>query len=118
MKNKIEIELQKVKIADLSHFDKETNTYFIPKNKETKYYTNQCYLVELNNSMLDRESQININWNQGKYPLGKYLKIDVCKEMGPMIYVNGLVCDEYEKDTSLLWSGWLDTKQINLIRRL
>ena len=61
MKNKIEEELKKVKITDLSHFNQETNTYYIPKNIETKYYVGKCYLVELSNSMLEKESEININ---------------------------------------------------------
>ena len=43
----IEEQLKKVERADLSNFDKEKNTYFIPKRQDIKIEEDCCYLIQL-----------------------------------------------------------------------
>lgn len=43
----IKEQLDKVTRADLSNFNEETNTYFIPKKNEIKVENNKAYLIHI-----------------------------------------------------------------------
>ena len=52
----IEKELKKVEKADLTNFNSETNTYFIPKRKDIKIEEDCCYLVHLKDTLFKNET--------------------------------------------------------------
>lgn len=114
----IKKELQKVEKADLTNFNQETNTYFIPKRKDIKLEEDNCYLVHLKDSLFTNET-LKINWNNGSLPTEKYLKVDISKIMAKMIRVVGVGYDfENKKDISYFWSGWLNTEDIDVIEKI
>ena len=47
----IENQLKKVENADLSHFNIEDNSYFIPKKVDIKIEENKCYLIHIKNTI-------------------------------------------------------------------
>ena len=118
MNKLIDAQLKKVEKADLSHYDKETNTYFIPRKNEIKLEEDNCYLVELQDTIFNNEV-LKTNWNNGNMPKYKYLKIDVSKIMAKMIKVVAVGYDnENKKDLSYFWNGWLTLNEIKVIQKI
>ena len=114
----IEKELKKVEKADLTNFNSETNTYFIPKRKDIKIEEDCCYLVHLKDTLFKNET-LKVNWNNNSLPTYKYLKIDVSKIMAKMIKVVGVGYDaETNQDVSYFWSGWLTLEDIDVIQKI
>lgn len=117
----IEEQLRKCQVADLSKFDTDTNTYHIARFKQVRLEVNSCYLIKLSDILLDKElsSILSSNWNRGTVPTSKYMKIDVSKVLGKMIYINGIGYDFDNKvDTDVMWSGWLPIQDIEVIERI
>ena len=114
-------QLKKVSVANLGNFDEATNTFFIPKFEQVKVAEDECYLIELNDSLLrhDDTSILESNWNCGRIPPTKYLKVDIIKVMGKMLKVNGVGFNYQTKtDTLDSWSGWLPLEYIKIIEKL
>lgn len=122
MMNKfIEQQLNNVKLADISNYDRSANTYHIPKYNELRLEVGKCYLLELDNSLIrfDSNSMLISNWNRGTYPKHKYLKVDVIKQLGKMVFVNSIGYDnEHEKDINDVWEGWLPLQQVSLVKEI
>lgn len=117
MKELVERELKKIKIADLSHFDSSRNTYIIPKTTSLKPEENNFYIIELKPTATN--SNLNINWNKNIPPSNKYYKAEVEKIMGPMIKINGIGYDYESKiDLDKVWSGWLYIAGIEILERI
>lgn len=113
MKNKIiEDQLNKVECADLSHFNEETNTYYIPKRVDIKIEVDKCYLVKLKPSFFNNET-LRINWNAGSLPKYDILTIDVSKITGKMIRVVAV-----QPESNYFWNGWLQSDQLEVIKRI
>ena len=121
MNKLIKEQLQKVSVADISNYDEKNQIINIPKFKQDRYIVGTCYLVCLDDTLLnDYGNPILVsNWNKGTYPRCKYMKIDVLKTMGKMINVNGIGFDYTTKqNTTYVWSGWLPiqlTKQVEIL---
>ena len=114
----IEKELKKVEKADLTHFNSETNTYFIPKRKDIKIEEDCCYLVRLKDTIFSNET-LKVNWNNGSLPTYNYLKIDVSKMLPKMIKVVAVGFDnETQTDIAYFWSGWLTLDEIEVIKKI
>lgn len=117
----IEQQLGNVKLADLSNYDESSNTYHIPKYSELRLEIGKCYLICLDDELTryDSNSILISNWNRGTYPKHKYLKVDVIKQVGKMVFVNSIGYDnELEKDINDVWEGWLPLQQISLVKEL
>ena len=112
----IQDQLSKVLVADLSNYDKETNTFFIKQYKQIKLEVGKYYLIKLNNVLLDKDSEVMCNWNNSEVPPHNCLKIEVIKTVGKMIYIQGISFDEVTR-TSLgeLWDGWIPTDEIKVL---
>lgn len=108
-------QLSKVIYADLSNYDKETNTYYIPKINQIKLKINHQYLIKIKDSLYTNEILRN-NYNNGKNPPCKCYLVDVVLILGKIIKVNGV---EYDllNDMILnnLWSGYLAIKDIEVL---
>jgi hypothetical protein len=117
----VEQQLNNVKIADLTNYNPDTNTYYIPRYNETKLEVDSCYIICLDDVLLkyDEDSTLISNWNRGTYPKSKYMKVDISKKVGDMVLVNGLGYDYNTKqDTNVLWNGWLPIKKIKVMEKL
>jgi hypothetical protein len=114
-------ELAKVKVADISQYDTNTHTYTIPKHVDVKLEQDKYYLIKLNKmlTVLHGNDTLSSNWNNGTYPAYQYMKVDVMKVLGKMIQVNGVYYDnDNKKDMNSMWSGWLPTDQVEIIKQL
>ena len=56
MNSLIEKELKKVEQADLSNFDRNTNTYHIPRKVDIKIKEDACYLIYLEDSFFNDQT--------------------------------------------------------------
>lgn len=118
MRSKIvETQLKKCSYADLSHFDKATGVFNIPKYSKPKFDIGKMYIIQVANELVNNNSSvIATNWNNGISPKSQFLKIYVSKMVGKMIYVDSLVFNiDTKSDTNITWSGWLPTEQITQI---
>lgn len=119
--NIIKEQLLKCKTAVLN-IDKD-NPYIIniPKHEDVQVSLDECYLIELDDSLLNSNNDdlITCNWNHGNVPKVKFLKIDVIKILGKMINVNSVGYSyEDNKDLDYVWSGWLPIKKIKILYKL
>ena len=118
MNKVINDQLQKIQCADLSNYDVETNTYFIPKKKEIKIEEDYCYLIKIKPSAA-HNSAVNVNWNQGSCAPFDCMKVDVSKKMGKMIKITGLRYNlDTKSDEAQFWSGWIHVDDIEIIQKL
>ena len=114
----IEQQLTKVQVADLSNYNKETNTYLIKRKTTIKIEEDKGYIIYLKDSAFDNTAIIN-NWNNGSFPKARYLKIDVNKKMNNMIKVVSVGYDSITKeDLAMYWSGWLCIDNFDIIEKL
>jgi len=114
----IKEQLNKIQVADMSNYNKDTYSFIIPKYNADRFEEDKCYLIELDNILIidNKESILQSNWNNNTYPKHKYLKIDVNKVMGKMIKVNSIGYDCInKKDLNEIWSGWLPIDLIKII---
>lgn len=108
-------------VADLSNYDEATNTYIIPKISSKRPKVDCCYIIRLDKSLLiaDPNSVLSSNWNKGTFPKCEYYKVDVVKEVGKLIYVNGIGYDNQTKqDLDSYWSGWLPIQQVSIVEEI
>lgn len=113
----IEKQLSKVSYADLSNFDKSTNTYYIKRVLKTKFEVNQIYVVKLKDSLFENEL-LKVNYNQNTVPPHKLYMIDVINILGKVIKVNAVEYDlNLNKPLVDRWSGYLTIKDIEVIKK-
>lgn len=120
MRDYIKKQLLSVKYADLSRFDNTTGVCIIPKYDKPTYTAGKCYIVQVPKHLVNNSSSPEaVNWNHGTSPRGEILKIYVNKMLGKMIQVDSLLYDiENQKDTLIMWSGWLPFEELNQITAL
>ena len=51
-------ELNKCTYCDFSNYDKETNTYHIPKYEKPRYNLHSCYLVKLASNIVNNKNSV------------------------------------------------------------
>lgn len=118
MRKIVETQLQSVEIADLSNFNEETNTYYIPQKKTIKTEVNGSYLVRVKDSFFSNDV-ISMNWNKGINPKHSFLKIAIARKTGKMIMVDSIAYDPIKKEDILeVWSGWLSLDDIDVLSEL
>ena len=111
-------QLKKVENADLSSFNSETNSYFIPKKTTIKVEENNCYIFQLLDSAFTN-STVNANWNGAKGPLYYYYKADVIQKMPGMIKILGVAYNiNTGEDLNSFWSGWLSLNDVIVLQKL
>ena len=116
----IKDQLEKVSFADLSSYNKDTNTFTIPKYSKPAFDLQQCYIIQVPATILnDTTSALATNWNFGTAPKYEYLKIYVVNKMGGMINVSSFGYDmANEADIPFTWNGWLPANEIKQIRKV
>lgn len=112
-------QLEQCKVADLSNYNKETRTFFIPKYNQTRVLEGKSYIIKLDPTLLQPNpgDTFHINWNKGILPLSNSMLIEVSKVNGKVIYVDGIGYDlESDKVTSGVWAGWLPIEKITVVK--
>lgn len=114
----IQEQLNKVVYADLSKYDEETHTYYIPKINQIKLQINHSYIIRVKDSLYEN-GLLKSNYNQGRTPPYKSYLIDIVSILGRVIKVNGVEYD-LEKNRTLnnLWSGYLSIKDIEILKEM
>lgn len=117
MSERLDKELAKLKYAKVQKM--EDNKYIIKKDTQIRVEENNCYLIELHNTIFDPNSILCSNWNNGRVPKCRYYLIDVNKMMANMIRVSGVGYNEIEC-TNMLdnWYGWLPLSEIDVIKKV
>lgn len=111
----IQEQLNQVKDADLSHFDKSTNTYFIPRKTSIVIRENNSYIIEIGNI----SDTITNNWNQGSKPPFNCCKAIVNTYMKNMIQIDGVEYDNLNNiDGIKVWSGWLPLNDVVILKEI
>lgn len=118
--NKIILDqLSKCQVANISNYNKDTNTYHIPKHVDKTLEQDKYYLIELDDVSMSEDSFITINCNGGNIPPSKYLKVDVIKIVNDLVNVNGIGFNmDTKQDTQDVWSGWLSLSHLKIIEEL
>lgn len=119
----IKEQLKLLKVAELPEFDDNTTDITIPKQEAKEYNINvgKCYLIELENYIINPPETftLHINWNNNIIPKDKYMKVEIVGIMGKMVKVNGVGYDFVNKlDLNTMWEGWLPRKAITIIKEL
>ena len=117
MSERLDRELKKLKYARPEKIN--DTTYLIRKETQIRVEENNCYLIRLNNTLLNPNSELCSNWNNGRCPRAYYYQIDVHKMMADMIKVSGAGYNEVECYTLVdNWYGWLPLSEIEIIRKV
>lgn len=115
---RIKKELDKVEVADLSHYDEASHTFFIPRRKDIKLEVDKTYLIHLLPSFYTN-STLKINWNQNTVPQYPFLVVEVSKIMAKMFkgIAVGYDADKNEY-ASYHWEGWFNLDNIEILQAL
>lgn len=120
MQQIIKKQLEKCKVADLSHYNKETNQFIIPKYNQIRVVSGASYLFRLDKSLLSPNPNdvFHINWNKGIVPVSEYLFAEVDKINGKVIYIDGISFDPINNvATGSAWSGWLPLDRLEVVKK-
>ena len=121
MNSLINKQLQNCKVADLSNYNSETNTYTIPKYNQVRVEECKSYLVQLDRTLLipNPGDVFHINWNRGSLPGAEEMVVEVDKINGKTIYVDGVGFDSTTNTTTTYtWSGWLPLDKIKIVKEI
>lgn len=114
----IEDQLRKVKEIEIDNLRFEDGKCIIPRKKTIKIEEDCCYKIFLMPTLFVNTS-LGTNWNNGSYPLKKYLKADIIKNMGKMIKIMGVAYDpDTGENINYFWSGWLTLQDIQIIEKI
>lgn len=118
MSKVINAQLVNVENANLSNYNKETNTYFIPRKYDIKVEEDKCYVIHLKPAAFKNDA-VATNWNNNQYPTLEYMKVDISKKMGKMIKVVGVQVDYSRRELlNEFWSGWLHLSDVDILEAL
>lgn len=110
--------LDKVELADLSHYDSATSTFYIPKRVDIKLDVDKVYLIHLKDSFFTN-STLRVNWNNDTVPPYPYLKFEVDRIVAKMIKGIGIGYDPVtDADLDKTWEGWLNKDNIEILKKL
>lgn len=120
----IKRELANCRVAEIPNFEEDTVDLFIPKstgNRASIYQVHKCYLVELEDYILNPPPDFTLssNWNKGTIPPSKYMKVEIAQVMGKMIRIVGCGYDIITRtDMNTVWEGWVPQKGMKLLQQL
>ena len=110
-----------MKIAKIDSYDELKHTYVFKKHKAKDFKVDCVYVIKLSASLMNpKNNEILIsNWNKGNHPKYNYIKAQVTKKLGNMIFVCGAYYDINNKDViNEYWNGWLPDEQLEVIEEV
>ena len=89
MNKLIQKQIDKLTVAKVSSYDEVKHTFLFKKHIAKNFEVDGVYILKLSNSlMIPQNNEVLIsNWNKGKHPLHQYMKVQVNKKLGNMIFV-------------------------------
>lgn len=119
----IKEQLNKCEVADIPSFDDNTLELIIPKkSKEKNFQLNKYYIVELADYLINPGEIVSfhINWNQGRVPKSKYLKVCISQLMGKMIKVDGIGFNpKSNEDLEDFYTNlWLPSNDVKIVKEI
>ena len=117
MSKKFLDELSKLKYSKIEKIDE--NHFFIKKENKIRLEVDNCYLIELSDSLFTPNTILSSNWNKGNVPKCKYYQVDVQQLLANMVKVAGVGYDSKDcitiKDN---WYGWFPVDEVTVIKKL
>lgn len=107
----IQQQLKQVRLADLSNYDPELNTYHIPQCKALTLGVDQCYDITLSPEIY-KDEVLRDNWNHGDIPAFLTGKVEVERVVGKMAQISGV------GDGNQFWSGWISIEYLSKAQKL
>lgn len=120
MNKLIKKQLDRLKVAKVDSYDESTLTYVFKKHVSKIFKINSVYILKLNELLLNPNNNdiLISNWNNGNYPKHKYLKAQVTKKVGNMLFLCGVYCDENKNNINEFWNGWLPDEQLDILEEV
>ena len=121
MNRLIRKQLDKLRVAKIDSYDELKHIYTFKKHKAKEFKIDSVYVLRLSNSlMIPKNNEILIsNWNKGNHPLHQYMKVQVDKKLGNMLFVCGAYYDINTKNVlNEYWSGWLPDEELEIIEEV
>jgi hypothetical protein len=122
MNSIIKKQLEKVTATNIE-FDDNTVSIYIPKTTSynlTSLKKDSCYLIELDDSLLNPSSNSTLasNWNAGRIPEYKYYNAEINSILNKMVQVTAVPVINGEAIYNKQFYGWLPFDQIKIIKQL
>lgn len=122
MNNIIKKQLEKVTATNIE-FNDDTISIYIPKTTSynlTSLKKDNCYLIELDDSLLNPSSNSTLasNWNAGRIPEYKYYNAEINSILNKMVQVTAVPVINGEAIYIKQFYGWLPFDQIKIIKQL
>lgn len=115
----VQQQLEKVKEADLSNYDSLKQAFIIKKKENIKFLENQCYIIQVERTIINNNKTLLANWNKNLLLTADYYIIDIHQVLGNMLKVSGIVYNIETKQTiGIVWEGWLPVENIKVIERI
>ena len=121
MNRLIQKQLERLRVAKVDSFDELKNTFTFKRHSEREFKLNNVYIIKLSNQLINPQNNelLMSNWNSGKHPTHNYIKMQVQKKLGNMIFVCGAYYDIHTQDVmSEYWNGWLPEEQLEIIEEV
>ena len=121
MNKLIQKQLEKLRIAKIDSYDELKHTYTFKKHKGKDFKIDSVYIIKLSNTLMNpKNNEVLIsNWNKGNHPTHQYIKVQVNKKLGNMIFVCGAYYDIDTKNViNEYWNGWLPDEQLEVIEEV
>lgn len=117
MNKLVQEQLNKVQIADLSNYNKDTNEFIIKKRVDIKLEVNNCYIIEVSDAWRMNKLLAN-NLNKGIMLEHSCIKAVISQIAGKMIYVSAIGFDKMSNsDIPYFWEGWIPLSEISILRK-
>lgn len=120
----IKQQLENCRVANVPILSEDMTVIQIPKGSENEvspYQVNKCYLMALEDYIINPPPDFTLadNWNKGSIPKYKYYLAEISKVVGKMIYISGVGYNmETATSTLDMWEGWIPQKAIKLIKEV
>lgn len=116
----IQQQLKKLTVAKIDSYDALKHTYLFKQHQSMIFKVDACYILKLDDLLLNATSNelLVSNWNNGNYPKHKYMRAQVTKKVGNMLYLCGVYCDENKNNLNEFWNGWLPDEQLEIVEEV
>jgi len=117
----LEKQIKESDIFKTAQYNKDKDTYFIPKSTILRPEKYHSYIIEIDDSLLAEmgDEITQCNWNKGKIPDSKYYKVDIENIVGKMLFCIGIGYDIVNaKELPTYWKGYFPKDKVKVLSEL
>lgn len=121
MNKLIQKQLDRLRVAKIDFYDELKHVFTFKRHMSKDFKVDNVYVIKLSNQLMNPQNNevLMSNWNSGSHPTHNYIKAQVNKKVGNMIYVCGAYYDINTKSiTNRFWNGWLPDEQLEIIEEV